>query len=179
MADYPVALNPAQEDPNSILDMNSAVGFKMYKHSTRAILETEKYDLSTAKFQIFLDNIKDRIEEQQWGHIFNIPKLPSGNEVFNIATHFGRITYKDVIQHNTDIKMMTGIGEEDYYNARHAQNSAFAYTAIYTSLTDTAKQRLSHSRNLFIIGGKGSGPLLLFTIISKAYVVNKGTCLHL
>jgi hypothetical protein len=179
MADYPVALNPAQEDPDSILDMNTAVGFKMYKHSTRAILETEKYDLSSAKLQIFLDNIKDRIEEQQWGHIFSIPKLPSGNQAFSIATHFGRLTYEDVIQHDTDIKMMTGIPEDDYFNARYAQNSAFSYTAIFSSLTDVAKQRLSHSRPLFIIDGKGSGPLLLFVIISKAYVVNKGTCLHL
>ena len=177
--DYPVALNPAQEDPETILDMNTAVGFKMFKHATRAILETDKYDLSSTGFQMFLDSVKDRIEEQQWDYIFNIPKLPTGNQILNIATHFGQVSYEDVIHHDTDFKTMTGVEEDDYPNLRHIQNSAFSYTAILASLTDAAKQRLSHSRHLYIIGNKGSGPLLLHTIISKAYVVNKGTCLHL
>jgi hypothetical protein len=48
--------------------------------------------------------------------------------------------------------MITRIEEEDYYNTHRAQNSSVIYTTPYTALMETAKQRLSHSKNLINSG---------------------------
>jgi hypothetical protein len=63
-----------------------------------------------------------------------------------------RITYENFIQTQYKYQMLTRIGEEDYYNTHCAQNSSVTYTIPYTALTETAKQRLSHSKNLINIG---------------------------
>jgi hypothetical protein len=47
------------------------------------------------------------------------------------------------------------------------------------SLSETARARVSLKKTDYMIGKNGSGPLLLCTIIKLAYVINKGTVLHL
>jgi hypothetical protein len=86
------------------------------------------------------------------------------------AAHYIRTFF---IQHNTNIKMIMGITEQDYYNVHHAQNSSFFYTTKYTASTEAAQQLSSHYDNFINIDRKESGQILLCTIISKAYRDNK------
>jgi hypothetical protein len=157
MADYSIAFNPAQQDPDCV---------GMLKHSARPVLDTENYILSTAAFPTFINDVKNKIKEYLWDHIFNIPKLSNRDQVCNMTTHFQELTYKDVIHHDTHYRMVTGKEEDDYTNCLHIRNATNSFSAIYHSLSDAAKQHLKYARNLYMVNRAGSGPLLLFIILT-------------
>jgi hypothetical protein len=62
---------------------------------------------------------------------------------------------------------------------RDGQNDYFSYLDIMGFLSETARARVSLMKSDYMISKNGSGPLLLCTIIKLAYVINKGTVLHL
>jgi hypothetical protein len=84
-----------------------------------------------------------------------------------------RITYENFIQTQYKYQMITSIEEEDYYNTHRAQNSSVNYTTPYTALTETAKQRLRHSKNLINIGKKRVDNYLYSSLLARPTLSNE------
>jgi hypothetical protein len=149
-----------------VINFTTTSGKKFYTHATRSLSETH-YDLSSSGLKLFLDSVQDRIIEQSWSAIFTIPV---GGVNHSMTSEFGQMTIANVRAHHNGY-----IGLAN----RNGQNSYMSYVAIMASLSDSAKTRVSIKKDEYILNDLGSGPLLLRTIISLAYVVNKGTTIHL
>jgi hypothetical protein len=161
------AITPAHADGNALVNLLTDKGKKFYNKAIAPIYDTNKYDLSSNSLKTFLDAVEDRINEQNWHDIFTIP---INGIQYDLVTQFGKITITDVKAHyDAYIPLQDRNGQNDY----------FSYLAIMGSLSETARARVSLKKSDYMIGKNGSGPLLLCTIIKLAYVINKGTVLHL
>jgi hypothetical protein len=162
----PFALAPAFANPD-ILNFSEPAAAKLFKSAIEPL--SIKFNCSPENLQLFLDQARNKSIVYDWLNILSIPL--GGDSVAatkDLIESCGEIPYADVRNH-----ALTYMHED----SREAQDSFMMYHCLMNSLTDAAQKQVRVRGNVhpFMLGGKGSGPVLLKLIIMVSHVDTRAT----
>jgi hypothetical protein len=152
----PFALFPGAAG-NGVLDFTKSESIKLFNKATASI-ET-KYDLEEGKLRVFIDQINQRGKIYGWKHIFDVPD--STGTVYNIVTHYGKLSIDDCIAH-----AMTYVNTQ----TRQAQDAAMLFQFLHNSITDKAKLLLMSDADIYTVGGESDGVIFFKLIVGRASI---------
>lgn len=157
----PFALTPASVNHLPI-DYSTSEGVKLYKIGCEKL--PLEYDLSSAKMNIFLQQLRNRARKANW-----VPSLtwtPQNKPRMYFLDHYGEITKDEVVQY-----VRTYQGQP----TRAAQNMEQMFECIVNSLTEAAQATIYASPDEYALNGTPDGLLLLKYIIRNAYIDTNAT----
>jgi hypothetical protein len=119
----------------------------------------DKYNMDSASLQVFLEKVKDRVNDCNWEFITTVPDVTNTNR--DLLTTYSLITKDEIRAHAT-----TYIAT----NTRNAQDSMMFLRFLHGSLTDKARSIVSQLKAEYTVNNVQSGAMLLKFIIGRAIV---------
>jgi hypothetical protein len=160
------SISPANNN-DGIINFATTNGMKRYEAGIKSLYDKEFYDLSSERLRGFLTTFQNRIIEQNWQELFTVTAEDTPRRM---TTEFGMFTMTETREKYEEFIVLDN---------RMCQDDYMAYQALFNSLTEEAKTRINLKSSQFVVNARGSGLLLMRTIIDLAYVVNHGTTMRL
>jgi hypothetical protein len=147
-----------------LLDYRKPEDCRIYKAATTPL--DVKFDGEGAGLLLFLEMIRERAEESNWGNIIMIPD--SKGDLRNLLSEYGRLSLENVRTY-----ALTYVGQE----GRKEQNSAQMYACLAKSLTEAAKVKILSQSAQYRIGQNHlpDGPSFLRLLIQRCTTDSRAT----
>ena len=153
-----------------VIDYTRAAGRKLYSRATSK-LEEDSFDCVAEDLYSFLKSLKDRAREFGWDEpgigILSIPDDPHNPSEF-----------KSLIDNHGEIELSTIRKFEETYidrENRSAQDSAQLYGCLMSSISKEGKKKILVWEEQYMVGGLGSGNLLLKIIVRESHLDTNAT----
>ena len=161
----PFALAPALVSHEPV-DYSTSAGTKLFKNATEPL--SIEFDCTSENLQLFLDQLRDRAIIYDWLDILLITREGDEAQTKDLIESYGEISYVEVKTH-----AMSYVNTE----TREAQNSIMLYHCIMNSLSKDAQRQVRTRGKTypFMIGGKGSGTLLLKVVVMVSHIDTRAT----
>ena len=161
----PFALTPAEVD-DEVLDYRTTEGKKLYKAATTPL--ATKFDGDSEKISLFLRDVAQHAEENNWDPILQIPN--DANVARNLLTSYGELTEANIRTH-----AMTYITASN----RNTQRSAQMYHFLYYSIEADLRVRITNEETRYTIVHNNrtyrDGPLFLKAVTTLVCVDTAST----